>query len=456
MTLHPLLRLLPSLSSPAMRYLLRLSDLALVVGSSWLAWRLSHPGLEQPARYHNLVLAAALLLGIFLNLRSRSYRGGQVREMVLELTGAWVAALTLGLLWLFATKSTGDYSRVWAISWSLIGLSMLLAGRFMVYMVLRFVRSHGYNYRRVAVVGTGATISYLLSRLGQARWTGYRMVDFIPPNNTQRIEERGSDPSVHEIWLCLPPGNTPVLENTMRALRFSAKRIRLVPDVFTYNLLNLDISQVSGVPMVELTASRLDNGLAQMAKGVFDRVVALFILALISPLMLAIAVGVKLTSEGPVFFRQRRHGWNGDVIEVWKFRSMKVHTELDTITQATLGDPRVTRFGAFLRRTSLDELPQFINVLQGQMSIIGPRPHAIEHNERYKHLVPGYMLRHKVKPGITGWAQVNGLRGETDTLDKMERRVEHDLYYINNWSFFLDLRIFVGTVFKGFSSKNAY
>jgi len=409
MTLHPLLhtllRLLPSLSSPAMRYLLRFGDLVLVAGCSLLAWHLSHPDMVQPVRYHNLVLAASLLLSVLMSSNNRSYRGGQLREMALELTTRWAATLTLGLLWLFVTKSTGDYSRAWAISWAVLGLAALLTARACIYMALRYVRSHGYNYRRVAVVGTGATISYLLSRLGMARWTGYRMVDFIKPDNMARIEQRGSDPSVHEIWLCLPPGNTPALENTMHALRFSAKRIRLVPDVFTYNLLNLDISQVSGVPMVELTASRLDNGLAQMAKGGFDRIMALLILLTISPLMLLIALGVKVTSRGPVFFKQQRHGWNGDVIEIWKFRSMKVHTELDTVTQATLGDPRVTRFGAFLRRTSLDELPQFINVLQGQMSIIGPRPHAIEHNERYKHLVPGYMLRHKVKlnrPGFQG------------------------------------------------------
>ncbi len=451
-----LLRLLAPDSAGKLRYLLHLSDLLLVLACTHLAWWLVHPEVIQPVRNLNLTLAAGLVLGLLTAARPRSYRGGQFIQLVLSLSGAWLGTVLLGVLWLFLTKSASEYSRAWAMAWAGLSLLALVASRAVLYTLLRYLRSRGYNYRCVVVVGTGATISYLLSRLGPAQWTGYRMVDFIDPAQTDRIEQRGSDPSVQEIWLCLPPNNTPVLHRTMHALRFSAKQIRLVPDVFTYNLLNLDISQVSGVPMVELTASRLDNALAQMAKEVFDRVAALLILLLISPLMLGIALGVKLSSPGPVFFRQKRHGWNGDVIEVLKFRSMKVHAEHGTVTQATQNDPRITRFGAFLRRTSLDELPQFINVLRGHMSIIGPRPHAIEHNERYKHLVPGYMLRHKVKPGITGWAQVNGLRGETNTLDKIERRVEYDLYYINNWSFMLDLKIFVGTVIKGFVNRNAY
>jgi len=184
---------------------------------------------------------------------------------------------------------------------------------------------------------------------------------------------------------------------------------------------------------------------------------ALLILLLISPLMLLIALGVKLTSPGPVLFKQKRLGWDGQPFKVYKFRSMVVHREEGgLLTQASMGDVRVTPFGAFLRRTSLDELPQFFNVLRGTMSIVGPRPHAIEHNEQYKELVDDYMRRHKVKPGITGWAQINGWRGETDTLEKMRKRVEYDLYYIENWSLWFDLRIILLTVFKGFVNKNAY
>ncbi|RME08664.1 MAG: exopolysaccharide biosynthesis polyprenyl glycosylphosphotransferase, partial [Bacteroidetes bacterium] len=168
------------------------------------------------------------------------------------------------------------------------------------------------------------------------------------------------------------------------------------------------------------------------------------------------ALAVKLSSKGPVLFKQRRYGLDGQIVEVWKFRSMTVTEDGDNIRQARKNDPRVTPVGSFLRRTSLDELPQFINVLQGRMSIVGPRPHAVAHNEQYRKLIKGYMWRHKVKPGITGWAQVNGWRGETDTLEKMKKRVEYDLDYIRRWSLWLDLKIILLTVFKGFVGKNAY
>ena len=194
-----------------------------------------------------------------------------------------------------------------------------------------------------------------------------------------------------------------------------------------------------------------------MIKGIEDRVLALLILIAISPLMVLLALGVKLSSSGPVLFRQKRHGLDCKAIEVWKFRSMRLHQEnAGEVTQATRDDPRVTRFGRFLRRTSLDELPQFFNVLQGTMSIVGPRPHAVEHNDHYKSIVQNYMQRHRVKPGITGWAQVNGLRGETDTVEKMARRVEYDLYYMQNWSVLFDLRIVAMTIFKGFIGKAVY
>ncbi len=193
-----------------------------------------------------------------------------------------------------------------------------------------------------------------------------------------------------------------------------------------------------------------------MLKRVEDIVVGSLIMALIALPMLVIALGVKLTSSGPVFFRQRRYGLNGREIHVLKFRSMTVAEDGDKVTQATQNDKRVTPFGAILRRTSLDELPQFFQVLTGEMSIVGPRPHAVAHNEEFRRLIHGYMLRHMVKPGITGWAQVNGFRGETDTVDKMEKRVEHDIQYIRNWSILLDVRIIWLTIFGRKVRQNAY
>jgi putative colanic acid biosynthesis UDP-glucose lipid carrier transferase len=213
---------------------------------------------------------------------------------------------------------------------------------------------------------------------------------------------------------------------------------------------------VAGLPIIDLNASPI-VGVNRFIKELEDKVLSLLILIIISPIVLLIAIGVKLSSPGPVIFKQNRHGWDGRPIKVYKFRTMEVHEECEgQVTQACKYDVRVTKFGAFLRRTSLDELPQFFNVLQGRMSIVGPRPHAIEHSNQYKDQIDAYMLRHKVKPGITGWAQVNGWRGQTDTLEKMKKRVEYDLYYIENWTVWLDLKIIFMSLFTGFVHKNAY
>ncbi|HCU3191907.1 TPA: undecaprenyl-phosphate glucose phosphotransferase, partial [Escherichia coli] len=213
--------------------------------------------------------------------------------------------------------------------------------------------------------------------------------------------------------------------------------------------------EINGVPVVPLYESPL-SGINMVFKRLEDIIVSLSILIVISPVLLIIACAVKFTSPGPVIFRQIRYGMDGKSIKVWKFRSMTVMENDNNVTQATKHDLRVTKVGKFLRRTSLDELPQFFNVLFGQMSVVGPRPHAVSHNEQYRTLIKGYMLRHKVKPGITGLAQVNGWRGETDTLDKMQKRVEYDLLYIRNWSIWLDLKIIFLTIFKGFVNKSAY
>ncbi|MDM7219684.1 exopolysaccharide biosynthesis polyprenyl glycosylphosphotransferase, partial [Klebsiella pneumoniae] len=198
------------------------------------------------------------------------------------------------------------------------------------------------------------------------------------------------------------------------------------------------------------------NGINMVFKRVEDVFFSIIILFLISPVLAVIALLIKLTSPGPILFKQIRYGMDGKAIKVWKFRSMKVMENDDRVIQATKNDTRVTKVGGFLRKTSLDELPQFINVLFGSMSIVGPRPHAVAHNEQYRKLIQGYMLRHKVKPGITGLAQVNGWRGETDTLDKMEKRIDYDLEYIRTWNIVLDIKIIFLTVFKGFIGKTAY
>jgi putative colanic acid biosynthesis UDP-glucose lipid carrier transferase len=243
--------------------------------------------------------------------------------------------------------------------------------------------------------------------------------------------------------------------NLLDALRDTTTSVYFVPDIFVSDLIQARVDHIHGMPVVALTESPT-LGVSGIGKRISDVVIASVILLLIWPVLLMLAIGVKLSSSGPIIFKQRRYGLDGQEILVYKFRSMRVCDDGDTIKQAGRIDPRITQFGSFIRRTSLDELPQFINVLQGRMSVVGPRPHAVAHNEQYRKLIKGYMLRHKVKPGITGWAQVNGLRGETETLDKMRARVQYDIDYMRNWSLGFDLMIISKTLAVVWRDQNAY
>jgi putative colanic acid biosynthesis UDP-glucose lipid carrier transferase len=295
-----------------------------------------------------------------------------------------------------------------------------------------------------------------MHEINNSSWSGLKVVGLIPLEELDQFMKLPVIDQPNEIWICLPMSDEPGIRQVLTKLRHSVANIRLVPDLFSLNLINHGISQSLGITMFDLSMSPV-TGTTRIIKKMQDIILGSIILISISPILGLIALAIKLTSNGPVFFKQKRMGWNGLEINIYKFRTMYDHQETEVeITQAHKNDKRVTNLGRFLRKTSLDELPQFINVLQGRMSIVGPRPHAMAHNEKYKELVPGYMLRHKVKPGITGWAQIHGYRGETDQLVKMERRVEYDKFYIENMSLGLDLKIIFVTVFKGFLHKNAY
>jgi Undecaprenyl-phosphate glucose phosphotransferase len=262
--------------------------------------------------------------------------------------------------------------------------------------------------------------------------------------------------NVRELWLAMPLSEQPLITKLVEEFRNDLINIRFFPDISSLSLFDGGVIDLIGVPAINLVASPL-SPLALANKDIFDRIFAALALIVLSPLMLVIALAVKLSSPGPVFFTQRRKGADGQVFRIFKFRSMSMHSHDEgTVKQATRNDPRVTRVGAFLRRTSLDELPQFINVLAGDMSVVGPRPHAIEHDALYQTVVDDYIHRYRIKPGITGWAQINGFRGETDRIEKMQGRVDHDLYYLRNWSFALDMRIVAATILKGLKHSNAY
>jgi putative colanic acid biosynthesis UDP-glucose lipid carrier transferase len=261
--------------------------------------------------------------------------------------------------------------------------------------------------------------------------------------------------NIKMIFISQPISAQPRIRKLIDELQDTTASVYFLPDVYVFDLMQARFDNVGGMPVIAICETPF-MGLNSMVKRASDIVLAAAILLLLTPLMLVIALAVRLTSPGPIVFRQRRYGLYGEEIIVYKFRSMTVTEDGNTVVQARVNDQRVTPIGNFLRRSSLDELPQFVNVLQGRMSIVGPRPHAVSHNEQYRKLIKGYMLRHKVKPGITGWAQVNGLRGETATLDRMEARIQHDLDYLRNWSLWLDLWIILKTVKVVLTRENAH
>ena len=260
---------------------------------------------------------------------------------------------------------------------------------------------------------------------------------------------------VDYIYIAMPMSAEKRIMQILNLCSDSTATVYIIPNFFMYNLLNARWQSVGSIQTLSVFDTPF-QGAGDVTKRLEDIVVSSLILTLIAIPMLIIAIAVKLTSKGPVIFKQNRYGLDGKKIKVYKFRSMTVQDNGDKVQQATKNDARITPLGAFLRKTSLDELPQFINVLQGRMSVVGPRPHAVAHNEEYRKLIEGYMLRHKVRPGITGWAQINGFRGETETINKMIKRVEYDLDYIHRWSVWMDIRIILATVTRGFINKNAY
>ncbi|HCQ9298996.1 TPA: undecaprenyl-phosphate glucose phosphotransferase, partial [Klebsiella pneumoniae] len=347
------------------------------------------------------------------------------------------------------------------LQWFFIVCFGFFVCRLSIRIILGMLRKIGYNTRKVAVAGSLPAGLNLLRTFQNAPWLGFVVkgiyddikidsYEDVPYGGTlSELVEDARSGKIDRIYIAMSMKDETRLRDIISQLTDTTCSVLLIPDVFTFNILQSRTEEINGVPVVPLFDTPL-NGINMVFKRIEDVVVSSIILLLISPVLCTIAVIVKVTSPGPVIFRQIRYGMDGKPIRVWKFRSMTVMENDTKVIQATKNDVRVTKVGKFLRRTSLDELPQFFNVLFGQMSVVGPRPHAVSHNEQYRSLIQGYMLRHKVKPGITGLAQINGWRGETDTLEKMEKRIEYDLMYIRSWSVWLDLKIIFLTVFKGF------
>ena len=382
----------------------------------------------------------------------------------------WLAMSGLLLLFGYASRYLAYFDLEVLLAWWWAAPLSQTVAHFTLRAAAPKIRELQGNPRQVVLAGMNEQGIDLAERLSADPYSSVRILGFFDDRADTRLEHTAKYPllgklqelsayakrnQVDVIYLSLPMVSQSRILTLLDALRDTTSSIYFVPDTFVTDLIQGRMDSVGGVPVVAVCETPF-TGLNGFMKRGSDIALALLILTLISPLLILIALGVKLSSRGPVIFRQRRYGLDGMMIVVYKFRSMKVLEDGDTIEQARKDDQRLTAIGAFLRRTSMDELPQFFNVLQGRMSIVGPRPHAVAHNEMYRKLIKGYMLRHKVRPGITGWAQVNGFRGETEVLEKMKGRIDCDLEYLRNWSLRLDLYIIAKTVWVVLKDRSAY
>jgi putative colanic acid biosynthesis UDP-glucose lipid carrier transferase len=415
-----------------------------------------------------ILILSTLVFALTFPGRSRLH--SPLSSVVVDILLSWAAIAGLLLLVGWATRYIKEFSTESISLWLwLAPLSDLAA-----YLVLRTTAPYLLKLQgapqRAIIVGMNEQGLALASQMEGARYSHIQLCGFVDSRNAERLtkdkpglllgtpDQLPSLVKTHQIrliYLSLPMASQPRILHILDELKDTTASVYFVPDMFVTDLIQGQQSSVFGMPVISVCESPF-KGQAGTIKRLSDIGLSLLILTLISPLLLLIGMAVKFSSPGPIIFKQRRYGLDGEEILIYKFRSMTVTEDGATIKQAQKNDQRITPLGAFLRRTSLDELPQFINVLQGRMSIVGPRPHAVAHNELYRKLIKGYMVRHKVKPGITGWAQVNGYRGETETLDKMQGRIDYDLDYLRNWSLRLDLTIILRTVQLVIKDQRAY
>ncbi|TKB51975.1 undecaprenyl-phosphate glucose phosphotransferase [Ferrimonas aestuarii] len=452
--------------------LFRLADICIVHLGFQLALKLA--GAQIAA--HEMLVTIMGIAGYLFFAESlalyRSWRSTRFKELITTNIAAWL----LTIVWLMVCASVVPervpLTESILVYWLFVGAAMLVLLRLFSRQAIFSLRRRGFNVQTAAILGITRSGIALAKNLEENPQLGIRLVGFFDDRAPERIEvedEQGKallgnvdyaiklakSGALDVLYIAMPMRAEKRINEILIDCSDSTAAIHILPDFFIYNLLHARWHEVGEIQTLSVYDFPLD-GLSSWLKRVEDIALSCAILTLVSIPMLLISIGIKLTSPGPVLFKQYRYGLDGRKIMVWKFRTMNTMENGTKVVQATKDDPRVTRFGALLRKTSLDELPQFFNVLQGQMSVVGPRPHAVAHNEEYRSLINGYMLRHYMKPGITGWAQVNGWRGETDTLEKMEKRLEFDLAYIRNWSVWLDLRIVFKTIRQGFTGANAY
>ena len=452
-------------------FLLRFVDSAMLMTAAWLA---NYFWLHEYTinKDYRIVIALGLLATIiFFEMGQvyRPWRNDTMRGETARIVRAWVFAIVtvISIVTLIRLHFWFGSSYRWIITWWGLGLLFVLTARSLLSLLLKWLRSRGWSQGRIILVGLNQMAIAVSQQLNHSSWAGLQVVGYVDDRTQNRglagdflLPQLGkmedlaaivTREAIDEVWIAFP--DEALAERAQYQLRHVPVSIRLVIDCFALKQSKfLSLNTVAGIPTLDFSVSPL-HGINGYIKSFVDRLFALILLILISPLLSLIAIGVKLSSKGPVFYRQERIGWNNQAFTMLKFRSMPVNTEAKTgAVWAKSGENRATRFGGFLRKTSLDELPQLINVLKGDMSLVGPRPERPDFVEVFKDQIPNYMKKHMVKAGITGWAQVNGWRGDTD----LNQRIEHDLYYIQHWSVWFDLEIALRTVLTGFINKNAY
>ena len=450
--------------APTLDLLFRLADAGIVLAVLMIPCYLSALGPRMVEAYYLLGTTAVIAFYICTELGGlyRVWRGAPLPDECRVVVKCWLWTIPFLLLLGYAAKVSAVYSRLIVLFWFVATPLLLCLWRLILRRLLMALRAEGRNSRSAAIVGTGDLARRVAGAVLASPGSGLRLLGCYDDE-----APRGSDPvgagatavqgtvadllararagEVDHVYLALPVSQEERIVRITRDLADTPARLYLVPDFMFLDLLHARWTSLHSLPVISVYDGALTGG-QHMVKRIEDVVLgSLFLVAAALPL-LAIALAIRLTTRGPVLFRQHRYGIDGRPITVWKFRTMTVAEDGADVVQARPGDARVTPIGRFLRRFSLDELPQLFNVLAGHMSLVGPRPHAVAHNEQYRRLIHGYMLRHRVKPGVTGLAQVNGCRGETDTVEKMQRRIDYDLEYLRTWSLMLDLRILARTV----------
>lgn len=446
--------------SNSMAILFRIIDACVIAGSlAGLAFFLG-----MPLDFH--VMNAGLLSIVVFWLVAESndlYRSWRSIRFIHQAGATFMVWLFSGVVVTsvaFFLKASDALPRRFTLLWGLLALLLLLVWRFSYRRVLYYFRSRNYNTRSALIIGATASAEALAEEFKHNPRHGVRLIGFFDDRHPERLGPNivtmgrvgdalslAKASKVDNVYIALPLNAEERTQEFLAMFADTTANVYLIPNFFIYNLLYSRWREIGNV----LTLSVYDSphlSVEGWLKRLEDLVLSSVLIVLLAVPMLLIAIAVKLSSPGPVIFKQFRYGLDGKKIQVFKFRSMTVTDNGPVVKQATRNDARITPLGAFLRRTSLDELPQIFNVFLGDMSLVGPRPHAVAHNEEYRKLIKGYMLRHKVKPGITGWAQINGFRGETDTLDKMEGRIKYDLEYIHRWSIWFDFKILFLTLYK--------